>query len=349
MFVHYLSIITAFCCAILAIHLFKTRPRHSLAPIILATCFLLFAIQSVFLTLSLEFGRLPLIGVLMPTCALLFGPMFLFYFESLSAPEKNFKLRNIWHFIPAGITFVLVLTNHYIYLIDTIILTSFGGYSLALLVKLAKGKQQFQFLGAHQHIAYRWLIISSALLSISFVSEMLINMELQRGAQLSDSVPLLIEIIIKLVVVSWALWAAMQGSEYFDWYYQGLLNQQAKTINKQATAEFVPIIAALDRTLADPSLLASPLSLKDMATHLNVPIKKLSLAVNQIQGESYSKYLNRKRVLLAKDIMHKQPDVSMTVVMFDAGFRTKSSFNKEFKAIEGVSPSEYALHKSQKL
>jgi AraC-like DNA-binding protein len=174
---------------------------------------------------------------------------------------------------------------------------------------------------------------------------MLINMELARGTQLSDSIPLLMEIIIKLMVVSWALWAAMQGSEYFDWYYQGLSNQQVKTTNKQDTTEFVAIIAALDNTLADPALLASPLSLKDMATHLNVPIKKLSLAVNQIQGESYSKYLNRKRVLLAKDIMHRQPDVSMTVVMFDAGFRTKSSFNKEFKAIEGVSPSEY-MHRN---
>lgn len=349
MFVHYLSIITAFNCAILAIHLFKTRPRHSLPPIILATCFLLFALQSVFLTLSLEFGRSSQISVLMPTCALLFGPMFLFYFESLSAPEKNFKLRNIWHFIPAGITFVLVLTNHYIFIIDIIILSSFGGYSLALLVKLTKGKQQFQFLGAFQHIAYRWLIISSSLLSISFVSEMLINMELNRGGQLSDSVPLLIEIIIKLVVVSWALWAAIQGSEYFDWYYQVLSNQQAKTTHKQDTAEFVPIIAALDKTLTDPNLLASPMSLKDMATHLKVPIKKLSLAVNQIRGESYSKYLNRKRVVLAKDIMQKQPDVSMTTVMFDAGFRTKSSFNKEFKAIEEVSPSEYAQHRSQEL
>ncbi|HAW76446.1 MAG TPA: hypothetical protein DCW74_12020 [Alteromonas australica] len=40
---------------------------------------------------------------------------------------------------------------------------------------------------------------------------------------------------------------------------------------------------------------------------------------------------------------------SITSVMLDSGFQTKSSFNKEFKTLKNLSPSEYREKQMSKL
>lgn len=51
--------------------------------------------------------------------------------------------------------------------------------------------------------------------------------------------------------------------------------------------------------------------------------------------------MNRLRVEDAMRLLLEPPERSMYDVMPDSGFRTKSSFNKEFRTIAGMEPSDY--------
>lgn len=85
------------------------------------------------------------------------------------------------------------------------------------------------------------------------------------------------------------------------------------------------------------------LSLATTARRLSVSAKQLSAAVNRVHGRGFRTLLNDYKVeaaarLLADPRMAERP---ITEIMFDAGFQTKSNFNKEFVLRKGVSPSQF--------
>lgn len=83
--------------------------------------------------------------------------------------------------------------------------------------------------------------------------------------------------------------------------------------------------------------------LDSVARQLAVAPRQLSAAVNRIHGRGFRTLLNDYRVddaacQLRDPALAGKP---ITEVMFDAGFQTKSSFNKEFVARLALPPSRY--------
>jgi AraC-like DNA-binding protein len=86
----------------------------------------------------------------------------------------------------------------------------------------------------------------------------------------------------------------------------------------------------------DPLFLDPDLTLSRLARRLQVPVKDLSNAINQICGENVSRFVNRHRIAHACELL-KQGQ-SITSALFDSGFQTKSNFNREFLRLKGCSP-----------
>lgn len=66
--------------------------------------------------------------------------------------------------------------------------------------------------------------------------------------------------------------------------------------------------------------------------------------LNMIKGFGYSNYsdmINRKRVEHICKELEKGTDADIITLMFEAGFRSRSTASREFKRIVGCSPSEY--------
>ena len=105
----------------------------------------------------------------------------------------------------------------------------------------------------------------------------------------------------------------------------------------QPTEAATELVARL-RTLLqkDPLFLDPDLTLSRLARRLQVPVKDLSKAINQICGENVSRYVNRHRIAHACELL-KQGQ-SVTSALFDSGFQTKSNFNREFLRLKGCSP-----------
>ncbi|WP_455854408.1 helix-turn-helix domain-containing protein [Ensifer canadensis] len=82
------------------------------------------------------------------------------------------------------------------------------------------------------------------------------------------------------------------------------------------------------------------LNLSRIARKLGVPARRISNAINRIHGISVSQYVNNYRVEEACRLL-SATDEAITQIAFEAGFLTKSNFNREFLRVTGQSPSSW--------
>lgn len=80
------------------------------------------------------------------------------------------------------------------------------------------------------------------------------------------------------------------------------------------------------------------LNLQRLARKCGVPARRVSRAVNLLADQNVSQWVNEQRIKAACDLL-KNSDDTVTTVMYNVGFLTKSNFNREFKRITGTSPS----------
>jgi AraC-like DNA-binding protein len=85
------------------------------------------------------------------------------------------------------------------------------------------------------------------------------------------------------------------------------------------------------------------LNLPQLAGELNIPSHHLSQVINKNLGQNFFDFINRYRIEEVKSkITH--PDYqkySVLGIAFDAGFNSKSAFNRVFKKITGQTPTQF--------
>lgn len=82
------------------------------------------------------------------------------------------------------------------------------------------------------------------------------------------------------------------------------------------------------------------LTLARLARKTGMAPREVSTAVNRLKGQNLSQWINDQRVRAAMAQL-RDGRSSVQQAMLDAGFLTKSNFNREFKRITGLTPSAY--------
>jgi len=82
------------------------------------------------------------------------------------------------------------------------------------------------------------------------------------------------------------------------------------------------------------------LTLQRLARRSGIPARQISGALNRIYGRNVSQVVNEYRVSDAKQRLVTTSD-QITAIMLEAGFGTKSNFNREFLRVTGMTPSGY--------
>jgi len=123
-------------------------------------------------------------------------------------------------------------------------------------------------------------------------------------------------------------------------------------IDKQATQTIHPRAATLEQLnqyFADHHPYLDPeMTLIKLAALMETKGYLLTQALNQIQGQTFSQYLNSFRVAEAKRLLH-HPEfdhLTLLAVGFEAGFNSKASFNRVFKAATGMPPGTFRKNKA---
>ncbi|MEZ4917928.1 MAG: helix-turn-helix domain-containing protein [Saprospiraceae bacterium] len=85
------------------------------------------------------------------------------------------------------------------------------------------------------------------------------------------------------------------------------------------------------------------LSLDAFSRALGIPARQVSLHINQGLGLPFIDFVNTYRVEAVKRHIQSNdlPHLSLLGIAFEAGFNSKSTFNRVFKNAAGISPSEY--------
>ncbi len=89
--------------------------------------------------------------------------------------------------------------------------------------------------------------------------------------------------------------------------------------------------------------LNSELKLTDLAAMLGISPHNLSQILNQELKQPFYEFVNQYRINAAKAMMLNPEYQQFTIlaIAYDAGFNTKSSFNRAFKECTGMTPSAY--------
>lgn len=100
----------------------------------------------------------------------------------------------------------------------------------------------------------------------------------------------------------------------------------------------------LKKLMATEKLFKEPeLTLSDLANRLTIHPNYLSQVINEKEGVNFYDYVNSLRVeeFIKQIALPENKKYTLITVAYNAGFNSKSSFNRYFKKVTDQSPSEY--------
>jgi AraC-like DNA-binding protein len=98
-----------------------------------------------------------------------------------------------------------------------------------------------------------------------------------------------------------------------------------------------------EQMLTNLFYLNSELTLKSLADNLNIHPNILSKVINDGLDKSFSDFINEYRVNAIIDKLHSgnYDHITLLGISFECGFNSKTTFNRVFKNIKGITPLNY--------
>lgn len=260
-----------------------------------------------------------------------------------SEPVISFP-RDIWHLLPVVSMVVVTLLSPY--WIDPVLVATKLLYAL-LLARLAQ-----QSPASLQLVRLSWLSNTqyavwgtAAMLLVSALVDIIIAVDFalydgRHAASVVGVVNLLV-----LLLLGWATAAAGRARANAQHVDSGIdsKSEASDTQNNSVTTteDDTKLLNTLNSLLIDQRLYAdSELNLQKLARKASVPSRKISRVINAQTGLNMSQWVNRARIDAVCNLLIDE-NINISDAMFEAGFLTKSNFNREFRRLKGCSPSEW--------
>lgn len=289
--------------------------------------------------------------------AMLVGPLIYFYIQA--SLDNNFRLtkRLRLHFLPVIIDLVPVLTAY--------------GFIIAALAGWVPGSAGMKVgVFIDNYNVYtdipRWLSLTTYLwLSVQYLHTVT-TAEQPRYRLLHrfSRVMLAFQAVWLLYLIPYVI---PRYTDFmlntFDWYpvyvpmavmiywlgIQGfILSYQEAVTNKRNTAPDVaisqPALVLLKKAMEEDRLFLDPsLSLTSLSEHTGLPAKTISAVLNQCLQKNFSEYINSYRVEAFKTAILLPESAALTIagVANDCGFSSLATFQRVFRQLTGLSPSEF--------
>jgi len=100
----------------------------------------------------------------------------------------------------------------------------------------------------------------------------------------------------------------------------------------------------LEKLIEDKVFQDTELSLAGLAKQIGVPKHHLTQLLNLRMKKTFNQYINGLRIEYACELLEQEPnEYSIEGLAYKCGFNSKVSFNRNFKNITGITPSEYRV------
>lgn len=275
------------------------------------------------------------------TATLLYGPLIYFYVRNLAAsvplPARNFRK----HALP----FLLFISFDLAGLFFSRTLREIGrnewldllAYEFLCFQILSYNLLSIRILNRQgRMMRLAWLRNLLALLTIMWACTFgFVHLNLFIGLPFSDFLAgLQVGMVLFIYLISYK---AMVQPEVFErrekYEKSGLSNEQANRYLQRI----------LDYISAEKPYLNSEMDIQQLATALQLTRNQVSQVINEQKGMNFQQLMNSYRVEEAKMLLRnpKYGHFTMLAIGLEAGFRSKTTFNENFKRLTGMTPSEW--------
>ncbi|WP_162939429.1 AraC family transcriptional regulator [Neorhizobium sp. NCHU2750] len=287
----------------------------------------LYALQGMIVGIHFGYGVAALAPV-QPVTASIMPPLAYLAFRGLT----DVDVPKPWHHFWPPVLMILAIFLLPV-LIDPLLLVIFLAYGVALWRLTRTDGEEMMTQASLQRMrpAFRAARLTAALMFLFAASDAGIAIyAVFRGTAIVPSVVAIINLL------------ALAASLLFS--MAPVVPDASRTIGKRAAASNPQDEAIVGRVLAaleDGNLYRDEnLSLARIARKAGIPARDLSSAINRSAGLNVSQFVNNRRIAEACRLL-EETGKSATSIMLEAGFSTKSNFNREFRRVTGMSPRQW--------
>lgn len=300
-------------------------------------------VQSVVVGLRWGYGVMAVMP-LMSVLAASIPPLSFLAFRNLTQRPHGYDVKDWPHALP--VLLLLALNIVWGAPIDAALILIFLGYGLALfwLARLGPdGLSASRLDGALR--SYRALQLMATSLVASSLSDIFISLDFSfsDGRHVPAVVTAFMSVI--LLLLGMAALQAEGGSarESGEADADPIVSEKKAQPERTASEEDARIARELDMMMQEKRLYKdAELNLGKLARRMGLSVRAVSNAVNRVHGVSVSHYVNNYRIAEACRLL-RETSQPITAIVFDAGFLTKSNFNREFLRVTGKSPSAWRV------
>jgi AraC-like DNA-binding protein len=288
-------------------------------------------VQSVLIGLRWGYG-IEEVRYVIPVLAALLPPLVYASFGGLAqtgADPPPFRIG--LHALPAGL--VAALAALWPAPIDLVIVAVFLGYAAALLRLARAGPDALGLARLEGAVpAYRALQLAVAVLVVSAVVDLIVAVDFEWARGEHAGTVIGISNLVALFMLGLA--AAVAGRTTAPAEHA----EPAAVAPSGGSEDDKDVVEAIDDLMRTQGLFRDAnLNLSRLARKAGLPARRISAAINRTSAKSVSQYVNGYRIAEACRLL-TETDQPVTTIMFDAGFQTKSNFNREFRRVTGMSP-----------
>lgn len=330
-------VVSLLLCLILVRTIRQAEHKLGLFPLLIA----IFAAQAILSGLNWNVGWYPA-RLIQPVVAAILPALCFAAFDQLRRNRLATFTGILPHLVPAIL--VAILVTSWRAPIDIVLFATYLGYGLALLKIAKEGPDALSSVRiADEWTAHRALVAVAVVLIVTSFVDALVSVDFLLGNGEQGRTVLTIASILWLAIAGYAATVAdntrpsgesFSLSEDFD--------QVLSTLPVSSDASEDKAIAnRIDTLMREQKLYRDPdLTLERLARRSGIPGRQISGALNRTYGRNVSQVVNEYRVSDAKQRLVTTRD-QITAIMLEAGFGTKSNFNREFLRVTGMTPSRY--------
>jgi AraC-like DNA-binding protein len=363
------TILFLFVSLFLVFFLVTVKTKHKLSNILFASFLLLNIVDGSEPFFNLMVNGPSNLGMLRNSFAFLQIPVFYLYVLSVCFSDFKLKFKHFLHLLPFLISNIILIPrfysvsiaskinfilnrpnmielqfNHILFHIQVFM------YIGAVFIFLKKVKKLYLENYAGTSIkSYQWLFQFTSVLTILYFIVLFKNIfKFADYQNISEWIKITV-LLFQLLLICWYLFKALHYPNLFrniDSKLQlvtEIILEKPKGIQLDAM-EFNEELLKLKTYMVEEKPFLNPsLSIQDISDAIDIPVRNLSLLINHNLKQHFYDFINSYRIEYAMVVLKDSSKSRLTIseILYEAGYNSKSSFNSAFKKHTGSTPTQY--------
>jgi len=156
--------------------------------------------------------------------------------------------------------------------------------------------------------------------------------------------------IVAMTISCWFVLKALNNSELFKGVdsemvmINKVVNPKINTVESEKMTLINSQIESLRNYVSEHELYLNPsLTIQEVSQKVGIPVRELSLLINQNINQHFFDFINEFRIEKAMKFLKDNSKNKLTVleILYEVGFNSKSSFNTAFKKHTNMTPTEF--------